>query len=80
MTLRVDFTAATRDHQAAATLYANDRQVGGGPIAKPMIQFYGTLDHGLCCGYDDGKPVTRDYETPFAFTGEIRQVVIELTD
>ncbi len=33
---------------------------------------------GLTCGYSDGLPVTREYESPFAFTGRIRRVVIDV--
>lgn len=29
-------------------------------------------------GEDTGEPVTVNYETPFAFTGQIKKVVIEM--
>ena len=34
---------------------------------------------GLCCGYDDGTPVSDVYEAPFAFTGTIHEVVIDVS-
>ena len=33
---------------------------------------------GLDVGLDRGSPVTRDYETPFAFTGDLEEVVFDL--
>ncbi len=34
---------------------------------------------GLSCGYDFGEAVTHDYHTPFAFTGLIKQVTVDLS-
>jgi arylsulfatase A-like enzyme len=34
---------------------------------------------GLCCGYDDGTPVTEAYASPFRFTGELRDVTIDVS-
>jgi hypothetical protein len=33
---------------------------------------------GLCCGYDDGTPVSERYEAPFEFTGTIHEVVLDV--
>ncbi len=34
---------------------------------------------GLCCGYDDGTPVSERYEAPFEFTGTIHEVVLDVS-
>ena len=36
-------------------------------------------DEGLQVGRNDASPVASDYDSPFAFTGTIEQVVLELT-
>jgi len=33
---------------------------------------------GLCCGYDDGTPVSDRYESPYEFTGTIAEVVVDV--
>jgi arylsulfatase len=37
------------------------------------------ITEGLACGRDDGSTVTTDYEAPFAFTGELEQVVVDVS-
>ncbi|MCX5851562.1 MAG: arylsulfatase [Deltaproteobacteria bacterium] len=39
-----------------------------------------TLDETFDVGEDTGTPVSEDYDVPFAFTGEIRKVVVKLGD
>jgi arylsulfatase len=34
---------------------------------------------GLSCGYDFGEAVTHEYETPFTFTGLIKQVTVDIS-
>jgi arylsulfatase len=34
---------------------------------------------GLCCGYDDGTPVSSSYDAPFAFTGTIHDVTVDVS-
>ena len=34
---------------------------------------------GLSCGYDFGEAVTHKYQTPFTFTGLIKQVVTDMS-
>ena len=33
----------------------------------------------MSCGYDFGEAVTHEYETPFTFTGLIKQVTVDLS-
>jgi arylsulfatase A-like enzyme len=34
---------------------------------------------GMCCGYDDGTPVTDAYVAPFRFTGILHQVTVDVS-
>jgi arylsulfatase A-like enzyme len=34
---------------------------------------------GMCCGYDDGTPVTEAYTAPFPFTGVLHDVTIDVS-
>ena len=43
------------------------------------LAFRLSLDETLDCGEDTGTPVVEDYQVPFKFTGELKQVVIDLT-
>ena len=45
------------------------------------LAFRLSLDETLDCGEDTGTPVSEDYlnKMPFKFTGDIKQVVIDLT-
>jgi arylsulfatase len=59
-------------------LYANDACVGAERIeahVPPLWQYGGS---GLCVGYDEGLPVTNAYRPPFAWTGRLRHVVVEV--
>jgi arylsulfatase len=57
-----------------ARLSVNGKQVAEGPIAN-FISVYGeTLD----VGKDLGSPVSPAYESPFAFTGTINTVALDL--
>ena len=58
-------------------LYVDGALVGNKevPFTTPAIYEI----EGLSCGYDSGAPVLADvYESPFAFTGTIHEVVIDL--
>jgi len=62
---------------ATVTLFANNRQIGKGRVEKSLPNRI-SLDETLDVGYDTGTPVTETYETPFAFTGTLKQVAIDL--
>jgi len=51
--------------------------VGQGGIARTIPAVIETSGEGQCCGYDSGLPVSASYESPFRFTGTIKQVVVE---
>ena len=57
-------------------------RVDDGPAARVEIPDFTPVrwaitGEGLCCGMQLGLPVTRDYESPFGFTGRIDRVVVE---
>jgi len=59
------------------TMKINGKQVAGGRMERTIpIQF--SLGEGLDIGMDIGSPVDFTYELPFAFTGTIDHVTIDL--
>lgn len=78
VTLEVDF-----DYQgekpggpAEITLKVNGEKVAAGKMEATVGGRFGADTFGV--GVDTGQPVTTDYQPPFAFTGEIEKVVIEV--
>ena len=73
--LRFAFTK-TGDRRGVGSLFLDGRRVGAGEIPKtwPVVGLAG----GLYCGRDGGSPVSDAYRLPFAFSGTIRRVVVEL--
>jgi arylsulfatase len=33
----------------------------------------------MCCGYDDGTPVSGTYQSPFRFTGVLHDVTVDVS-
>ena len=59
------------------TMSVNGTKVGGGRLERTIpIQF--SLGEGLDVGMDIGSPIDFTYELPFAFTGKIDHVQIDL--
>jgi arylsulfatase A-like enzyme len=59
------------------TMTVNGKKVAGGRLERTIpIQF--SLGEGLDIGMDIGSPVDFTYELPFAFTGKIDHVTIDL--
>jgi arylsulfatase len=66
-----------RGKPAAVTITANGRKVGAGQLPRTVpLQF--SLGAGLDVGMDTGSAVDFTYKLPFAFTGKIDKVTIEL--
>ncbi len=62
---------------ATVTLTANGKKIGEGKLPKTIpIQF--SLGEGLDIGKDLGSAVDFTYKLPFAYTGKIEKVTIEL--
>ncbi len=66
-------------HQGHGTLYINGEQCGEHDVPRTIPFRISLAGEGLCCGWDSGLPVTRDYEAPFRFTGTIDYVVIDVS-
>ena len=58
------------------TLFINDKKVGEARIEKTVPGRFGIDTFGV--GMDTGSPVSNTYQPPFAFTGTIEEVRIEL--
>ena len=63
---------------ARIQLYVDDKLVGQGDLPVTIPLDIGITD-GLCVGRDDGSTVTSAYAGPFAFTGELEQVVVDVS-
>ncbi len=62
----------------AATLFVDGTAVATGEIARTSPFRFTLAGEGLCCGYDDGTPVA-DYDSPYAFTGTIHEVTVDVS-
>ncbi len=59
------------------TLYANNRKIGEGRVEKTLPNRI-SLDETFDVGFDTGTPVTESYQVPFDFTGNLKQLSIDL--
>jgi arylsulfatase len=62
----------------AIVLAVDDRVVGEGSIPHDLPFRWQIGGAGMLVGRDHGFPVCDDYRPPFAFTGRIDQIVIEI--
>ncbi|MBD2680988.1 MULTISPECIES: arylsulfatase [Nostoc] len=78
-TLRFDFDYDGGSVGAGGTgkLFINQQQVAEGRIEK-TIAYRLALDETFDVGRDTGTPVVDTYQVPFAFTGNLQQVSLEL--
>jgi hypothetical protein len=59
-------------------LTIDGKKVGEAPIPLTCPVVFSLTGCGLTCGYANGAPVSpEDYETPFRFSGKIREVVVQ---
>jgi arylsulfatase len=58
-------------------LYIDGELVGNSDFHVTVPITFGI--EGLSCGYDFGEAVTHDYDAPFAFTGLIKRVTIDVS-
>jgi arylsulfatase A-like enzyme len=68
----------TGEHAGVGTLSVDGAVVGEGEMPRFTPTRFTLTGAGLVCGADPGLSVSPDYEPPFPFTGELRQVVIEV--
>jgi arylsulfatase len=76
-TLAYRFTR-TGEHCGTGTLLVDGAVVGEGDIPRFTPARFSLTGAGLTCGRDPGLPVTDDYRAPFAFTGRLRRVVVDV--
>lgn len=78
VSVRVDFNydGGGMGKGADIVLYVNGKKAGSGRLDNTVAGRFG-LD-AMDVGMDLGAPVNEAYKTPFAFTGEIKDVTIEL--
>jgi arylsulfatase len=75
----VDFASEGGEKPGAGgtvTLSVDGTQVAQETMAATVPGRFGADTFGV--GEDSGQPVTTDYEVPFAFTGTIEKVVIDI--
>jgi arylsulfatase len=74
---KYDGKPGERGKGGTLTLSANGSKVAEGKLPKTIpIQF--SLGEGLDVGMDVGSPVDFTYKLPFAFTGKIEKVTVDL--
>jgi arylsulfatase len=68
----------TGEHTGEASLLVDGDLVAKGSIPRFTPTRFALAGAGLTVGYDAGLPVCDDYRSPFAFTGGLDEVVIEV--
>ncbi|MHB8438010.1 MAG: arylsulfatase [Acidimicrobiales bacterium] len=68
----------TADHKGIGRLFVDGRVVGEAEIPRFTPMRFSLTGAGLTCGFGDGVPVSRRYGAPFAFTGTIDRVVLDV--
>ncbi len=78
-TIKFDFDYDNGEVGAGGTgkLFINDQQVASGRIEK-TVPYRLALDETFDVGRDTGTPVVETYQVPFAFTGNLQKVTLNL--
>jgi hypothetical protein len=63
---------------ARAQLYVDGKLAGQGDLPVTIPLDIGITD-GLSTGRDEGSTVTTDYRGPFAFTGQLEKIVVDVS-
>jgi hypothetical protein len=61
-----------------AQLYIDGKLAGQGDLPVTIPLDIG-ITEGLSCGRDEGSAVTNDYQAPFAFTGQLEKIVLDVS-
>ena len=81
VTLAVNLVYEGKPHElgkpAEVTIAANGRKVGGGRLPRTVPLNF-SLGEGVDIGMDIGSAVDFTYKLPFAFTGTVEKVTVEL--
>ena len=77
---RLEFRfSKTGEHQGSGSLLVDGDEVGEGEIPRFTMTRFSLAGAGLSCGRSDPTPVCDDYEAPFAFTGTLHRVVVDVS-
>ena len=82
-TLSIHFTPIEKhlkpdDTIGDVTMTVDDEKVGELKSIKVAGQYSAVTGYGLLIGRNTGTPVSHEYKAPFAFTGQIEMVTVEL--
>ncbi|WP_206352369.1 arylsulfatase [Tautonia rosea] len=79
VTLKAVYVSDADEPFAGATvsLFANEAKIGEGRVGRSIPNRV-TLDETLDVGFDTGTPVAEGYDLPFAFSGRLDTVTIDL--
>ncbi len=69
----------TGDRSGLVELVVDDEVVASGEVPRTTEIAHSLFGDPLCVGYDDGTPVDDTYESPFAFTGVLHSVVVDVS-
>jgi arylsulfatase A-like enzyme len=72
--LRFEFNYAGQDKGGTGSIYINDEKVGEAKFARSL--FRGS--EGISIGKDIITPVSDLYKTPFAYSGKLKKIIIDL--
>ncbi len=62
-----------------ADLFVDQAVVASTDIPRTAPFRFALHGEGLCCGYDDGTPVSEAYASPFRFTGVLHDVTVDVS-
>jgi len=69
----------TADRAGNVDLLVDGMVVASGPVPTTTTIAYSLFGDPLCIGRDDGTPVDDTYRSPFAFTGTLHTVVVDVS-
>ncbi|MBI5289509.1 MAG: arylsulfatase [Chloroflexi bacterium] len=78
VTLGFEFKAADR-FRGVGAFFINGEPAGEGDIPRTVPLRISLAGEGFCVGYDGGLPVSRSYKSPFAFTGKLRRLIVDVS-
>ncbi len=78
-TLIMQFDARP-DFSGTARLFVDGIEVGVGEIPRTTPVRHSISGAGMTCGWEQGPPVGPEYTAPFAWTGTIQRVTVDITD
>ncbi len=68
----------TADHAGEGTIWIDGEQRGHGTIPHLTFNRFSITGNGLTCGRAEGEPPSKDYRSPFPFTGTLERVTVEV--